>query len=154
MNLTTLDIKQKQFKMRFRGFDMREVDSFLEEITSEMEAMLREMDTLKDDKASLEAQVASYRDSEKALRDTLMAAQKMAEDMKAASHRDAELKVKEAELQAENILNGARTELAKVDEEMAELKRIKKRFSLKLRGVIEDHLKMLAYEDREEEKGA
>jgi len=154
LNLTTLDIKQKQFKMRFRGFDMREVDSFLEEITSEMEAMLREMDTLKDDKASLEAQVASYRDSEKALRDTLMAAQKMAEDMKAASHRDAELKVKEAELQAENILNGARTELAKVDEEMAELKRIKKRFSLKLRGVIEDHLKMLAYEDREEEKGA
>ena len=150
MNITPLDIKQKQFKLKFRGFDIAEVDGFLEDITHEMEQLVRENDQLKEQCASLEGQLVGYRESEKALRDTLMAAQKMSEDMKAASQRDAELKVKEAELEAEKTLRAARSELAKMHEEIEELKRMKKRFSLKVRGIIEDHLKMLEYGDKEE----
>ena len=150
MNLTPLDIKQKQFRLKFRGFDIREVDGFLEEVTSSYEDVLRENESLKEDKASLEAQLTSYRDSEKALRDTLLAAQKMGEELKSSSERDATLKVKEAELEAEKIIRDAKNQLAKLDEEIVEMKRLKKRFGMKVRGVIEDHLKMLNYEEREE----
>ncbi len=150
MNISPLDIKQKQFKLEFRGFDKNEVDSFLEEVTTEMENLVRENEMLKEEKATLEALVADYRQSEKSLRDTLMAANKMAEDMKTASERDSQMRLKEAEMEAEKIVMGARKELEKVEGEIAELNRIKERFNMKIRGVIEDHLKMLSYEERQE----
>ncbi len=150
MNITPLDIKQKQFKLKFRGFDIQEVDGFLEEVTAEMESMLKENEFLKDQNATMEAQLAEFKLTEQSLRNTLISAQKMAEDMKASSERDANLKVKEAELEAERILRDARLALAKATEEINELKRIRERFSIKIRGVIEDHLKMLSYDERQD----
>jgi cell division initiation protein len=150
VNISPLDIKQKQFKLELRGFDKNEVDSFLEEITTEMEKLVRENEFLKDEKANLDALVLDYRQSEKSLRDALMSANKMAEDMKSASERDYQLKIKEAEMQAEKIIMGARQQLAKIEAEIAEMNRIKERFALKIKGVIEDHLKMLSYEERQE----
>ncbi|HEX9861188.1 MAG TPA: DivIVA domain-containing protein [Nitrospirota bacterium] len=149
MNVTPLDIKQKQFKLGFRGFNIEEVDSFLEEITETLEELVRERETLKEEKAKLEAQVEMYQQTERGLRDTLVAAQQMTGDMKAAAEKEAKLKVQEAEMDAEKILRSARAELARTQEEIAELKRIRERFKLKIKGVIEDHLKMLSYEDRQ-----
>ncbi|HEY3348094.1 MAG TPA: DivIVA domain-containing protein [Nitrospirota bacterium] len=150
MNLSPLDIKQKQFKLKFRGFDMAEVDSFLEEVTEEFEAVIRENEALKEDKASLEAQVSHYRGSEKDLRDTLMSAQKISEEMKLSAEKEARLRLKEAEMDAEKMLREAQHKLGKMQEEISELQRIKERFTLKVKGVIEDHLKMLSYEDQQE----
>jgi cell division initiation protein len=150
VNISPLDIKQKQFKLELRGFDKNEVDSFLEEITTEMEKLVRENEFLKEEKANLDALVLDYRQSEKSLRDALMSANKMAEDMKSASERDYQLKIKEAEMQAEKIIMSARQQLAKIEAEIAEMNRIKERFALKIKGVIEDHLKMLSYEERQE----
>jgi cell division initiation protein len=152
LNLSPLDIKQKQFKLKFRGFDMAEVDSFLEEVTDEFEAVIRENEALKEDKAALEAQVLHYRDSEKDLRDTLMSAQKISEEMKLSAEKEARLRLKEAEMDAEKMLREAQHKLGKMQEEISELQRIKERFTLKVKGVIEDHLKMLSYEDQQEGK--
>jgi len=42
MRITPLDIQQKQFPMKFRGFDVEEVYAFLEVIREEMGDLLRE----------------------------------------------------------------------------------------------------------------
>ena len=49
MRITPLDIQQKQFATRLRGFDMEEVDSFLELIREEMEELLRENANLREE---------------------------------------------------------------------------------------------------------
>jgi len=149
MNITPLDIKQKQFKLKFRGFDIDEVDSFLEEVTQSMEALIREREALREEKAALEERVEACTQSEKGLRDTLVSAQKMAADLKEAAEKEARLKIKEAEHEADRIVQAARRELAKTQEEIAELKRIRQRFALKIRGVIRDHLKMIEYDERQ-----
>lgn len=153
MDITPLDIKQKQFKLKFRGFDIDEVDAFLEEATEAMEALIREREALKEEKAALEERVEACAQSEKGLRDTLVAAQKMAGDLKEAAEKEARLKIKEAEMEADRLLQSARRELAKTHEEIAELKRIKERFAMKIRGVIQDHLKMLEYDERQSGAG-
>ena len=43
MNLTPLDIQQQKFKTKFRGFDIREVDTFLEQLANAFEGT-KEMD--------------------------------------------------------------------------------------------------------------
>lgn len=153
MNVTPLDIKQKQFKLGFRGFDIKEVDGFLEEITETLEELIRDREELREVKAKLESQVEMYQQSERGLRDTLVAAQQMTGEMKASAEKEAQMKVREAEMEAEQILRTARGELARTQEEIAELKRIRERFKLKIKGVIEDHLKMLSYEDRQTGEG-
>ena len=71
MNITPLDIKQKQFRLKFRGFDMSEVDSFLEDVTAEMETMMRENDQLRTENQALQASLSEFKETEKNLRDTL-----------------------------------------------------------------------------------
>ncbi len=82
MRITPLDIQQKQFKVRLRGFDMEEVYSFLELIREELEELLKENSMLKEKVAILENQLEEYRKIEQSIRDTLMTAQKLVEDYK------------------------------------------------------------------------
>jgi cell division initiation protein len=151
MNITPLDIKQKQFRLKFRGFDMTEVDSFLEDVTAEMETLMRENDQLRTENIALEAALSGYKETEKNLRDTLMAAQKISEEMRLGTEKEAALRLKQAEMDAEELMRKSRQELAKLEQEITELNRIKGRFALKIKGVIEDHLKMLNYEEKQGE---
>jgi cell division initiation protein len=125
------------------------VDSFLEDVTAEMETLMRENDQLRTENIALEAALSGYKETEKNLRDTLMAAQKISEEMRLGTEKEAALRLKQAEMDAEELMRKSRTELAKIEQEITELNRIKERFTLKIKGVIEDHLKMLNYEEKQ-----
>jgi cell division initiation protein len=75
MRITPLDIQQKQFATKFRGFDVEEVDSFLELIREEMEELLRENANLREEVRLIEKQLKDYKNIEATLRDTLVATQ-------------------------------------------------------------------------------
>src|SRR5512135_3277039 len=107
MRITPLDIQQKQFPMKFRGFDVEEVYAFLEVIREEMEELLRENASLKENAQRAENQIKEYRDMETTLRETLMTAQQMVEDYRTNARKEAELLVKEAELRADTIIKDA-----------------------------------------------
>jgi len=49
MTITPLDIQQQQFKTRFRGFDIREVDTFLEQMADAFEALQSENKKLREE---------------------------------------------------------------------------------------------------------
>ena len=91
MRITPLDIQQKQFPMKFRGFDVEEVYSFLEIIREEMEDLLRENANVKETVQRMENQLKEYRDMETTLRETLLTAQQMVEDYKTNARKEAEL---------------------------------------------------------------
>ena len=97
MRITPLDIQQKQFSQRFRGFDMEEVDSFLELIREEMEELLRENANLREEARRFEKQLKEYKNIETTLKDTLIGTQQMVEEYKNTAKKDAELIKKEAE---------------------------------------------------------
>ncbi|MCS7203554.1 MAG: DivIVA domain-containing protein [Thermodesulfovibrio sp.] len=150
MRITPLDIQQKQFKVRFRGFDMEEVYSFLEIIRETLEEILKENAILKEKVALLENQVEEYKKMEQSIRDTLITAQKLVEEYKENAKREAELIVKEAELRAENIIREAQEKVVKIHEDIVDLKGIRRHFKEELRRLIESHLRMLEF-DKERE---
>ncbi|MBM4141370.1 MAG: DivIVA domain-containing protein [Nitrospira sp.] len=156
MRITPLDIQQKQFPMKFRGFDVEEVYAFLEIIREEMEDLLRENATLKENVYRLENQIKEYKDMETTLRETLMTAQQMVEDYKTNARKEAELLVKEAELKSDTILKEAQEKVIKIHEDIVDLKGIRRHFKEELKRLIESHLKMLEFDkerEGEEEKG-
>jgi cell division initiation protein len=153
MRITPLDIQQKQFPMKFRGFDVEEVYAFLEVIREEMEDLLRESATLKENAQRAENQIKEYKDMETTLRETLLTAQQMVEDYKTNAKKEAELIMKEAELRADTLIKQAQEKVIKIHEDIVDLKGIRVHFKEELKRMVEGHLKMLEFDkEREEEK--
>jgi cell division initiation protein len=151
MQLTPLDIQQRQFRLRFlRGYDPKEVESFLISVADFVSGLLKEKDDLARDLAERNRQLSEHRDREKTLKNTLLSAQKAVEHMKANAEKEARLLVSEAEVKAERILNNAHSRLAQIHEDIAELKRQRTQLEIKLRSTIETYLKMLDMQQEEE----
>jgi cell division initiation protein len=152
MRITPLDIQQKQFSSRLKGFDMEEVDSFLELIREEMEELLRENANLREETKRYEKQLKEYKNIETTLKDTLIGTQQMVEDYKNTAKKDAELIKKEAELRAEELLRDAQTEAIKIHEDITDLRVTRRHFKEELKRLIESHLSMMEFDkDREED---
>ncbi len=154
MRITPLDIQQKQFPMKLRGFDVEEVYAFLEIVREEMEDLLRDNASLKENVQRLESQIKGYRDMETTLRETLMTAQQMVEDYKTNARKEAELLLKEAELKSDSIMKEAQEKVIKIHEDIVDLKGIRRHFKEEVKRLVESHLKMLDFDrEREEEEG-
>ena len=152
MRITPLDIQQKQFTTRFRGFDMEEVDSFLEIIREEMEELLRENANLREESRMLEKQLKEYKNIETTLKDTLVSTQQMVEEYQNTAKKAAELIEKEAELKADELLKQAQTKVIKIHEDITDLKGIRRHFKEELKRLIESHLGMLEFDKQREEE--
>ncbi|MBN2654669.1 MAG: DivIVA domain-containing protein [Nitrospirae bacterium] len=150
MRITPLDIQQKQFPMRFRGFDVDEVYSFLELLREELEELLRENASLKENLRRADEQVSEYKNMELTLRETLMTAQQMVEEYKANSRKEAELLIKEAELRSDDLIKEAQEKVVKIHEDIVDLKGIRRHFKEELKRLIESHLSMMDF-DKERE---
>lgn len=152
MRITPLDIQQKNFPMKIRGFDVEEVYAFLELIREEMEDLLRENASLKENIQRLENQLKDYRDMETTLRETLMTAQQMVDEYKTNSRKEAELIIKEAELKADTILKEAQEKVIKIHEDIVDLKGIRRHFKEEIKRLVESHLKMLEFDKEREQE--
>jgi cell division initiation protein len=154
MRITPLDIQQKQFPMKLRGFDVDEVYAFLEVVREEMEDLLRENALLKEQFQRAENQIMEYRNMENTLRETLITAQQMVEDYKVNTRKEAEILLKEAELKADAIIKEAQERVVKIHEDIVDLKGIRRHFKEEVRRLIENHLRMIDFDkEREGEEG-
>jgi len=143
MKLTPLEIKQKTFKNGFRGADLEELGEFLALVSEEMEELVRENNELKDNKAELEQQLEEFENRELTLKETLVTAQKMAEDVKEIAERESKAILSNAELEGEKLLRDAMRRRENLISELHDLKRQKVQFETTLRNAIEIHLKMM-----------
>jgi cell division initiation protein len=138
MRLSPADIRQQQFTVRmFRGLDPQEVDAFLEDVAEDYEATIRETALLKEQLAAHEERSRNVGDTERVLKDTLVMTQKLAEEMKAAARRDADLLVREAEMRGEKLLEAARAEEARLRSEIRQLQRTHRQLLEDLRATLE-----------------
>ena len=158
MKITPLDIQQQRFKTRFRGFDVREVDTFLEQMADVFESLQSENQRLRKEIKRLQLEGQGYREREESFKRAMLNSQKVLEQMKQNARKSAELVVAEAEVTAEKILNRAQNRLAQLHEDITELKRQRMQIEVQIRSVIESHAKLLEIgkEDtriREEEDG-
>ncbi len=122
MRVAPLDLRQQRFTVSFRGFNRNEVVEFLAEAADDYEQALREVDRLRADVARMEALLADHREREANLRNTLLTAQRLADEIKEAAQADAKLIVREAEGRASLILEKAQNRLVEIERDINELR--------------------------------
>jgi cell division initiation protein len=143
MNITPLDITQKQFRKALRGFDREEVEAFLSLVAVEFEALVKEVLALREDNQRKADEIAEHRGRERALQETLVAAQRASEEIRDAARKEAEITISDAELQAEKIVQGAHARFLRIVDDINELKRQRVQFEASVRTVVESHLKLI-----------
>jgi len=152
MNLSKIDLLNKRFSRRFRGYCRMEVDQLLQEAAEAVGALSEDKKELHRRIADLETGLAEHKQREETLRDTLVTTQRMIDDLKANARREAQIIIDEAQAKAEAILNRAHLRLAQIHEDIAELKRQRTQFEVKLRSLLDAHLRMLEMENQEQEQ--
>ncbi len=122
MKISPMDIQRQTFGRRLRGFDRDEVRTFLTVVAEELAALQREKDETERQFRQLEQFVNEYREREAILKNTLLTAQKAAEDIRLSAQREAETVVKQAEIQGDRLLELAQGRAHEVDRGILELR--------------------------------
>lgn len=128
MNVTPLDLRQQQFRTVMRGFDRDEVIAFLSEVADDYEKALQEAERLRQDVARLEGAIGQHKEHESDLRNTLMTAQRLSDEIRDTAHKQAAAIVKDGETRANLLLDKAQARLEDVQREIDGL-RMKRRES-------------------------
>jgi cell division initiation protein len=153
MGITSLVVKQKEFKTRFRGFDVQEVDAFLEDVAAQLESLDRTVQGLTEEKRRLDLENQGYRKRENAMKNAMIQSQKVLDQMKENAKKTSQNIIANAEVEAEKILSRAHKRLSQLHSDIIELKRQRIQLEMQVSAVLESHSRLLEM-TKEENKAA
>ena len=121
-SLTPLEIQKQTFTRAFKGYSADEVRGYLSLVAEEIEHLVREVDRLTRENAHLREDLDDHSQRERILKDTLLSAQKVSEDVKTNARKEAELIVKDAELLADRVIGQSMSRVADIERAIQDLK--------------------------------
>jgi cell division initiation protein len=126
MNISPIDLRQQRFRTALSGFDKVEVASLLAAVADDYEQALREADRLRQDLSRMEAALSEHREHERNLRNTLLTAQRLADELKENAEQEAKRIIREAEVRADLLVEKAQLRLDDIQRDIDGL-RLKRR---------------------------
>ena len=142
--LTPLDIENKRFsKQMMNGYSVNEVDDFLDELTLEYGKLYKENAELKEKREELDSDVGKYRNIENTLQNTLVMAQKTADEITAVAKQQAEQIIKDAEYSAKNSVDELNTQIMLKERELDDLKKQFDVYKAKMESLLISQLELL-----------
>ncbi len=145
--LTPLDIHNKEFNKGFRGYDEDEVNEFLDQVIKDYEMVIREKKELESKLSELNEKLGHFTNIEETLNKSILIAQETAEEVKRNASKEAKLIIKEAEKNADRIINESLAKSRKISIEIEDLKKQSKVFRNRFKMLVEAQLDMLNNDD-------
>lgn len=149
-DLTPLEIQKQTFGKSLKGYAVDDVRAYLHMVAEEMERLLKDLDRLSRENQFLREESAENVERERILKETLLSAQRVSEEVKANARKEAELIVKDAELLSERIIGQAMARIGDLERVIQELKIERKGARNKLHAIL-DTCQQLVQLDAEQE---
>ncbi|ANF97682.1 septum formation initiator [Paenibacillus bovis] len=144
MPLTPLDIHNKEFSRRLRGYDEDEVNEFLDQVIKDYEGMIRDNKDLQNQLLAVQERLDHFANLEETLSKTIIVAQEAADEVKNNAKKEAQLIIKESEKNADRIINESLSKARKVSMEVEELKKQASIYRTRFRTLVEAQLELLS----------
>lgn len=110
MALSPLDIRNKTFSTKMRGFSPEEVDDFLDQVINDYEEVLRQNRDLEKNVKHLEEKLRYFNELKEALNQSIIVAQETADKVKDSAQKEADVIVADANNEASELLTKANQE--------------------------------------------
>ncbi|GEL66082.1 DivIVA domain-containing protein [Marinilactibacillus psychrotolerans] len=158
MALTPMDIHNKEFSVKMRGYDQDQVNDYLDQIIKDYELLLKQKKETEKKLEFAEEKLASYDQMQDSLNKSIIVAQDAADRLKENAEREAEMISKEAENKASNVRQDAENhadqllkeavgKARKIEEETEALRKQSRIFRQRLQLMIESQLELVKKEE-------
>ena len=154
MPIRPIDIRRKEFRNGFRGYDSNQVDDFLDTVADEFERNYNENQRMREETNSLRERLQQFEDLEGSIRAALVhaeqaandlrrSANREAEDVRQGARRDAELTVKDAQNRSHQMLADSSSRIERVQDSYEALQDAKKSFANDFRHLLKTYMDMM-----------
>lgn len=143
MKLTPLDIRRQEFKRVVRGIDPEEVSVFLDMVAGEYERIIRENKALSEERDELKRKVDELDSMREAIQGAVVLARKSSDEVMGQAKKEAELRLKEAEVESERMLEEARRKASLIKRELDDVRNQRAILVGRLKSLLEGQMKML-----------
>lgn len=154
MALTPLEVQKMRFPKRVRGVDPVEVESFLALVAEELAARVTQIDQLERENRYFRQRLEEAGQREHQLQQTLLQAQKVSDEITANARREAELTVKEAEQQADRMVQLAIEQCARIEARISEMRALRRELQVKFKNNLDLFQRVLDAEMEDERSTA
>ncbi len=142
--LTPLDIENKKFQRQMmNGYNVEEVDDFLDEITVDYEKIYKENTELRSEMERTKGDLERYRNIEQTLQNTLVMAQKTADDIKTHAQEEADSIIKNARAKMQESVDELTKESETRKREFSETKKQFDIYRAKMEALLISQLELL-----------
>jgi cell division initiation protein len=154
MPIRPVDIRRKEFKSGFRGYDANQVDDFLDAVADEFERNYTENQRMREEVSSLRDRLQQFEDLEGSIRAALVHAEQASNDLRRAAtseadamrqsaQREAAFTIREAQTRSHQMLADSSARIERVQDSYEALQEAKKSFTNDFRRLLKTHMDMM-----------
>src|SRR5918998_4592219 len=154
MPIRPIDIRRKEFRNGFRGYDANQVDDFLDTVADEFERTYNENQRMREEVSGLRDRLQQFEDLEGSIRAALVhaeqaandlrrSANREAEDVRQSARREAEFTIKEAQNRSHQMLADSASRIERVQESYEALQEAKRGFANDFRHLLKTYMDMM-----------
>jgi len=143
MSLTPQDIQAKQFHVRFRGFDVEEVDGFLEQVAENFLMLAEENKALQFKVETLTRELEQLRKDENSFKNAMISAQNIADGMLKKSREEADQLLSQTQEEVRRHKDEAIKEITELESKVDRLRGMQGDLQNDLRAVVNSYMAMI-----------
>jgi cell division initiation protein len=150
MPIQPIDVRRKEFKSSFRGYDPNQVDDFLDAVADEFERNYTENQRMREEVSSLRDRLQQFEDLEGSIRDALVHAEQASNDLRRtatqeaegirqSAQREADFTIREAQSRSHQMLADSSARIERVQDSYTALQEAKLRFANDFRHILKTY---------------
>lgn len=142
-DLTPLDIRYQEFRQGLRGYSVAEVREYLGRVADVQTALIEENERLRSYIRELEAELAKSKEGEAELKRAVVAAERIAREIKAQAEREAELIKRETESERQAALQELVEQMKRIKTDIEHARNERELFVGQFRALLEGYMTSL-----------
>ncbi|MFD1471455.1 DivIVA domain-containing protein [Companilactobacillus mishanensis] len=120
MVLSPIEIHNKEFDRKFRGYDREQVDQFLNQVVNDYDLALQQNSQLQKDLKQVQSQLKYFTEMKDALNQSIIVAQDAADKVKANAEKEAQIISEDAQQKARDLLDQSTTKSNQILEDASD----------------------------------
>jgi cell division initiation protein len=154
MPIRPIDVRRKEFRNGFRGYDANQVDDFLDAVADEFERTYMENSRLREEVSGLRERLQQFEELEGSIRAALIHAEQAANDLRRTANweaddlrksaaREADLTIRDAKARAHQMLAESSARVEAIKESYDALQEAKRKFAGDFRQLLKTYNEMM-----------
>ena len=154
MPIRPIDVRRKEFKNSFRGYDANQVDDFLDAVADEFERSYTENSRMREEISSLRERLQQFEELEGSIRAALVHAEQAAndlrrtatqeaEDLRLSANREAEFTIREAKARSHQMLADSSARVERIQQSYEAMQEAKRHFMNDFRHLLKSYMEVM-----------